>query len=398
MQRLPMAYKATYNSPNEIDYSDDSLYFHLVDLSYPKELHDRDKDFPYCPHHYNHRLCTTLFDKKKILLSEEMLAYYTHHGLVVDHVYAVYEFTASAFLKDYITSNIDKRKEAKANGNTVMSDLYKLLNNSAYGKMCENVFKYKRYSILQHVEHEQGVINPRLTEVSRFIPLILDNDDEPSSYLVENPATEIVLDKPIHIGFMILEYAKLKMYELVTALRQVFGTHVQLLYTDTDSLMYWIKPSWKGTEHDLVTLYKHYPELDFAVPSDIYPTLSSPKTIGQAGLWSDETDNQEIVEFVGLRAKTYAVRYSNGKEKLRNKGVAKNARLSSGDKITFEDYLYCWSEQEELVAKQVLIRSKQHQVGAIDQFRVALNFDDSKRIVLPDQVHTLPFGHYDYAS
>ena len=46
----------------------------------------------------------------------------------------------------------------------------------------------------------------------------------------------VLLDKPIIIGFTILEIAKLEINIHYDRLKEIFGDNIPLLYTDTDSL------------------------------------------------------------------------------------------------------------------------------------------------------------------
>ena len=48
--------------------------------------------------------------------------------------------------------------------------------------------------------------------------------------------SNVLLDKPIIIGFTILEIAKLEINIHYDRLKEIFGDNMQVLYTDTDSL------------------------------------------------------------------------------------------------------------------------------------------------------------------
>ena len=54
-------------------------------------------------------------------------------------------FKQSAWLKKYIEKNTRFRQEA---GNKFVKDLYKLMNNSFYGKTCQDVRKYTDVKIV----------------------------------------------------------------------------------------------------------------------------------------------------------------------------------------------------------------------------------------------------------
>jgi len=57
--------------------------------------------------------------------------------------------------------------------------------------------------------------------------------------LVDRVKSEITSDKPIYVGFCILEISKVLMYEFhYDVMKKNYGSNPQLLFTDTDSLRY----------------------------------------------------------------------------------------------------------------------------------------------------------------
>ena len=61
-------------------------------------------------------------------------------GLVLDRVLKVLQFDQSLWIKEYIDLDTSLRQEALMRSD---EDLPKLLNNSFFGKCCEDVRKYK---------------------------------------------------------------------------------------------------------------------------------------------------------------------------------------------------------------------------------------------------------------
>ncbi|XP_025075437.1 LOW QUALITY PROTEIN: uncharacterized protein LOC112552975, partial [Pogonomyrmex barbatus] len=79
-------------------------------------------------------------------------------------------------------------------------------------------------------------------------------------------------------------------------------------------------------------------------------------------LMKDENNGAIMIEFVGLRAKMYAVRVDGRKDIKKVKGVKNNVVTRT---ITFNDYTRCLNEEIEMTRRQSCIRSKLHQVHGV---------------------------------
>ena len=109
------------------------------------------------------KLVPNLLPKKNYVVHYRNLKYYLSKGLIIKKVHRVLEFKQSAWMKPYFDFNTQKRKEANSEAD---KNLFKLLNNAAYGKTMENMRKrikiritrtqkeYLKYlSIPTHISH-----------------------------------------------------------------------------------------------------------------------------------------------------------------------------------------------------------------------------------------------------
>ena len=124
--------------------NDNKGYIFEVDVKYPKRLHDLHSDLPILPERMEINKCKklvcNLFNKKKYLSHINTLKQALNHGLKLKKNHRIIEFNQEAWLKPYINMNTELRKEAK---NDFETDLFKLMNNSVFGKTMENIRKHR---------------------------------------------------------------------------------------------------------------------------------------------------------------------------------------------------------------------------------------------------------------
>ena len=231
---------------------DETGFILEVDLAYPKEIHDLHKDYPLAPEimcvsesmlsevqkdihrqYYNHevkdektnKLILNAMNKKKYVLHISTLKFYLQHGLKLKKVHRAISFKQSHFLKPYIDFNTEKRKQSK---NDFEKDLFKLMNNSVYGKTMENVRKHGDFELVDTAVRFQKLVN-KPTYNHRHI--INEN-----LVVVEKEKHKVELNKPVYMGMSILDYSKAHMYSFYyDVLKPKYGDNIKLVYTDTDS-------------------------------------------------------------------------------------------------------------------------------------------------------------------
>ncbi|KAL6418570.1 hypothetical protein ACFW04_012007 [Cataglyphis niger] len=158
------------------------------------------------------------------------------------------------------------------------------------------------------------------------------------------------------------------------------------MYTDTDSLIYYIKCDniYENMKRDI----DKFDTSDYPANNAYDIPLVNKKV---PSLMKDENNGAIMTEFVGLRAKMYALRVDGKKDTKNVKGVKSNVVVRT---ITFDDYTKCLPEEIEMTRQQSCIRSKLHEVYIIYETKIALNSYDEKRYIIPETTDTLPWGHY----
>ena len=127
---------------------------------------------------------------------------------------------------------------------------------------------------------------------------------------IEMKNTEILMNKPVYLGLLIVELSKILMYEFwYDYLKPEYGKKANLCYMDTDSLIVYIKIEdiYKDIAEDSETRFdtSNY-ELEKPSPKE--------KNKNVIGLMKAELGGKIMTKFVGLRAKTYSYLIDDGNE------------------------------------------------------------------------------------
>lgn len=200
---------------------------------------------------------------------------------------------------------------------------------------------------------------------------------------------KLLLNKPIYIGFTVLELSKLHMYEIYyDHLKKIFNDRVRLLYTDTDSLYLQID------SNDVYSDLKiHFSKI---LDTSNYPSdhvLYSEHNKSKLGCLKNESV-QPIESFIGLKSKMYSyhVRTSenNNIEKIKAKGI----KIKNDKNITFDLFKKVLFGNTYLRHRQHSIISKRHSLFTISNSKIGLSsFYDKKFLI--DPIQSNAYGHRD---
>ena len=139
----------------------------------------------------------------------------------------------------------------------------------------------------------------------------------------------LLLNKPIYVGFVVLERSKALMYEFYyDHIKHRYGPKASLLFTDTDSLCLYIETD--NLYEDMKANIDFFDTSNFDQTHELY-SMRNAKVLGK---FKSETGSTAPSEFVGLRAKMYSLLVSKTqKPKITAKGIKKVVRVQS--RMTF---------------------------------------------------------------
>ena len=154
-----------------------------------------------------------------------------NHGSKFKKIHRIIEFNQEAWLKPYIDMNTEIRKLAR---NDFEKDLFKLMNNSVFGKTMENIRKHRDIKLVKTDKKRS-----KLVSEPNYHTINLISED---LSIIEMKKTKVKMNKPIYLGLSILEISKILMYEFwYDYMKPKYNDNVRLYYMDTDSFVMHIK-------------------------------------------------------------------------------------------------------------------------------------------------------------
>ena len=185
--------------------NDKKGYILEVDVKYPKKLHDLHSDLPFLPERMEINKCKklvcNLYNKKKYVVRIDSLKQALNHEFKFKKIHRIIEFNQEAWLKPYIDMNTELRKLAR---NDFEKDLFKLMNNSVFGKTMENIRKHRNIKLVTTDKKRSNLVSEPNYHTINLISEDLS--------IIEMKKTKVKMNKPIYLGLSILEISKILMY------------------------------------------------------------------------------------------------------------------------------------------------------------------------------------------
>ncbi|CAH1639524.1 unnamed protein product [Spodoptera littoralis] len=254
MQKLPMRNFKFMNENEIVNFNVMNVskkskqgYILEVDLHYPTSIHNSHSDLPFAAEKFSplqrqcKKLIANLYNKYRFVIHYLHLQECLKNGLILLKIHRILTFFQDNFLEPYISLNTSLRQKAKSD---FERDFFKKQNNSIFGKTIENKRKQLDVRLVQVWKDKLNTTN-KLHGAEKYISApnfkdltILDKN----LVAIQLNKTKVVLDRPIYIGFSILEISKTHLYNFhYSVMKKIYGDNIKLCYTDTDSLLYHIK-------------------------------------------------------------------------------------------------------------------------------------------------------------
>ena len=351
-------------------------YIFEVDLEYPPHLWETHNEYPLAPEKMNvngvEKLICHFKPRKNYVVHYRNLRQYLELGMRITAVHRGISFYQSSWMEPYITKNTELRKSAS---NSFEKDFFKLMNNSVFGKTIENIRKRQNIELVDNRKKAAKLSSrPNFDRATIF---------DKNLIAVHMKKTEVYFNKPVYVGQAILDLSKTLMFDFhYRYIKKKYKNKAELLFTDTDSLMFHIKT--KDFYQDICPDVKtKFDTSDY--PSDHQSGILTGINKKVIGMFKDEVAGKQITHFVGLRPKLYSFRIEEDKEVRKCKGIKKNVIKK---KLDFDDYVKCLFSGKKEMRKMKIIRSENHDIYSKEVNKVALSNEDDKRKVVLGNIKT----------
>lgn len=382
-------------------------YIFEVDLEYPQELHDKHNDYPLAPENIDaeaspfvkewrektgtndiitKKLIPNLRNKTNYIVHYRNLKLYLQLGLKLTKVHRALAFNQSNWLSDYIDQNVKLRASAK---NDFEKEFFKLMMNSCFGKFLEDVRRRVNIKLHRDIDQIEKYTSRHTYQASKCF----GND----LIAIQTRKTKVKLDKPVYVGFAILDLSKWHMYDFYyNTIKSKYNDKVKMLYTDTDSLVIHIEtPDVYEDMKDMKPLF------DFSGYPQNSPLFdSSNKKI--PGKFKDEFNGVVVHEAVLLRPKMYSIKlvqsididdkHTDTKKKAKGNPSHKTNQMNHDD---FKGTIFNNGDVKKMVTYSSFfsIQSKNHEIKTVELHKISLSCLDDK-VYQYDWDKCRAIGHY----
>jgi len=396
--------KEEFNGINweKINTENDYGYFLEVDLEYPPHLHQSHSNFPLAPENveisFNDlstvskdtfttlenkekyrdvKLVSTFHDRVHYVLHFKNLKLYLQQGLRLTKIHKVLQFRQKQFIAPFIEKCTIARQMSKTK---FEQDQFKKVANCVYGKTIQNVRNYIQVKLHTKISSlKQAVSSPTFKNFT----IIGDNLVQTNHSL-----TQIIHDRPIYVGFTILELSKHFMFDFFyNVLTKNLKCELDLGMSDTDSLLFKVSNAEVFREH----IHKHMDYSNYPLGNPLH----SSKNKAKLGFFKDELAGKSIcTEFVGLKSKCYAMRLQDATLKsFSDKKVCKGlGRVAIKNRLKFKHYKVCLFRGIPQRFDFHSIVSKKHKISTMRLNKRAISHFDAKRWIHHCGIHSDPYG------
>lgn len=338
------------------------------------------------------KLSMDLWDKPNYTVYYKALKFYLKHGLVVTKRHKGLKFKELPYFKEFISKLIELRKQARMNNDTIGEAMIKTMLVSIWGKQLTNTSAYTDVKVcLSRAEALSLIAKPTFQDFSSI--------SEDVS-LFQMSRRSVRYQYPLVSGWIVLDLAKIKLYEGWFMLQQTFS-NCKLILGDTDSLAAICDDPNRDFIPKLRSLGQYFDFSNLQKDHELYDTTN--KMI--PGLW--KLCSLNILEIISIRARNYSAKLF-----CSECGNIEQAKCSSCQKYTkgagiprvvlnrlsHDFYAQCLIDEGVKYVESKGIRAVNHKLGIYNLKRVGFHALNPARYLNENKVDSTAFGNIKLRS
>jgi len=166
---------------------------------------------------------------ERLLVYAPLLLWYVNHGAVVTKVYRTIDYQSAKIFSWFVEQVMEARRTGDVDkSKALLAEVFKLLGNSAYGKLIEAL------------ERQTNVIytkDERVVDRALRSAYFSDLEKIGQAYELESWKPRITIRRPVQVGITVYQLAKLRMREFYYDFldRYIDRRDFELIHMDTDS-------------------------------------------------------------------------------------------------------------------------------------------------------------------
>lgn len=314
---------------------------------------------------------------KKMLIYAPLLHWYLFSRLKIAAVYRTIDYVPEKIFDWFVNEVADNRRKGDADKEkALLAEVFKLLDNSAYGKFIEAVERQTRTVYTRDEDEVDKNLRSAFFE---------DLEEIGDAYKIELRKPKVTINRPFQVGIVVYQLAKLRMLEFYYNFLEYYldRRDFELIQMDTDSMYF-------ALAHD--TLEEAIqPELRNQFEAEKKTWLAWDKWSGrEPGLFKLLKEGKRAI---ALCSKCYLVEdLASGQAKMTSKGVNKKQ-----NELRWERYESALEGRKDMATNRGF-GMRNGAMYTYEQRKLGLSAYYDKRWVLPDGMHTEPIEFHTPAG
>ena len=305
-------------------------------------------------------------------------------GFEMKKIHYIIKFKQDNYMRKYIEKNHKYRQDAMRRKNKNNDSMFKLMNNSLFGRCLLNKEKYNsNIRIVSEIDKAKKIVSKESFKDYDIISSSDEDSDNIDTVLFNIEKNHVKLDSANYIGSTILCLSKKLIYDYWYKLKNKYKNNISMLYIDTDGFVCNIK----NTDDVYKDMYEMGDMFDMSSYNESFDFYR--KGEYDTGKIKDECPATVITEAVSLKDKLYA--YVKEDNEVEFRGI--KFKNKKNNDITFERFKNALFNNESISNEFERIKStKDCKIYSYTDSKTLISYSDKRFYI--NETMSYPYGHF----